>query len=106
MVKFYYNSPSSRSLVEPEILDATIAIYNSIRYVSQDTTPKNVSWSYHIVSCKEVIFLVKFCKICHKKVHSKFKIPLVSIISIKLFEQVQINLIDMQLISDIITIFI
>ncbi len=48
------------------------------------------------MSREEVVFLVKLCEICHIKAHSKSKGPLVIIISTKLFERVQIGLIDMR----------
>ncbi len=79
-------------IAEPEILDAIIATHNSLGHAGQDTTAKNVGQSYYGVSRKEVVFLVKFCEICHRKAHSKSKGPLVPIISTKLFERVQIDL--------------
>lgn len=90
-------------LAEPKILDVIIATHNSIGHPGQDATAKNVSQSYYGVSRKEVIFLVKLCEICHRKAHSKSKGPLVPIISTKLFERVQIGLIDMRSTPDITT---
>lgn len=90
-------------LVEAEILDAIIATHNSIEHAGQDATAKNVGQSHYCVSRKEVVFLVKLCEICHRKAHSKSKGPLVSIISTKLFERIQIDLINMQSTPDITT---
>ena len=90
-------------LAETEILDAIIATHNSLGYAGQDATAENVGQSYYCVSREEVVFLVKLCEICHRKAHSKSKRPLVPIISAKLFERVQINLIDMRLTPDITT---
>ncbi len=55
------------------------------------------------MSREEVVFLVKLCEICHRKTNTKSKGPLVPIISIKLFERVQIDLIDMRSTPDITT---
>lgn len=46
------------------------------------------------------------CKICYRKAYSKSKGSLVPIISIKLFERVQIDLINMQSIPNIIIMVI
>ncbi len=90
-------------IAEPEILDAIIATHNSLGHAGQDVTAKNVGQSYYGVSREEVVFLVKLCEICHRKAHSKSKGPLVPIISTKLFERVQIDLIDMRSTPDITT---
>ena len=90
-------------LAETEILDAIIATHNSLGHADQDATAKNVGQSYYGVSREEVVFLVKLCEICHKKAQSKSKEPLVPIISTKLFERAQIDLIDIRLTPDIIT---
>ncbi len=55
------------------------------------------------MSWEEAIFLVKLCEICHRKAYRKFKGLLVPIISIKLFERVQIDLIDIRSTKDITT---
>ena len=83
-------------IAEPEILDAIIATHNSLGHAGQDTTAQNVSQFYYGVSREEVVFFIKLCEICHKKAHSKSKGPLVPIISTKLFERIQIDLIDMR----------
>lgn len=90
-------------LAEPEILDAIFATHNSIGHAGQDATAKDVGQSYYGVSREEVIFRIKLCKICHRKTYSKSKGPLVPIISTKLFERVQIDLIDMRSTPDITT---
>ena len=82
-------------IVEPEILDAIISTYNFLGHAGQDATTKNIGQSYYDVRCKEVVLFIKLCEICHKKTHSKSKRLLVFIISTKLFERIQINLIDM-----------
>lgn len=51
---------------------------------------------------EKIVFLVKLCEICHRKAPSKFKGPLKPIILTKLFERVQIDLIDIRSTSDII----
>lgn len=79
---------------------------NSLGHAGQNATTKNIGQSYYSVNCKKVVFFVKLCEICYRKVHNKFKGPLVSIISTILFELVQIDLIVMQSIRNIITIVI
>ncbi len=81
-------------LAETEILDAIIATHNSLGHAGQDATAKNVGQSYHGVSREKVVFLVKLCEICHRKAQSKSKGPLIPIICTKLFERVQIDLIN------------
>ncbi len=90
-------------LAKPEILDTIITIHNSIGHAGQDATAKNIGQSYYGMSREEIVLLVKLCEICHRKAHSKFKRPLVPVISTKLFERVQIDLINMQSIPDITT---
>ena len=67
---------------------------------------KNDGQSYYGMICEEVVFLVKLCEICHRKAYSKSKEPLVPIISTKLFERVQIDLIDMQSTPNITTMVV
>ncbi len=55
------------------------------------------------MSREEVVFLVKLCEICHRKVHSKSKEPQVPLIFTKLFERVEIDFIDMRSTTDITT---
>ena len=50
---------------------------------------------YYSISRVEVLFLIKLCEICHRKAASKSKGPLKPIVSTKLFERVQVDLIDM-----------
>ena len=90
-------------IVEPEILDAIITTFHFLGHDGQDATTKIIGQSYYDVSCKEVVLLVKLCEICHKQTHSKSKGLLVSIISTKLYERIQIDLIDMQSTPDITT---
>ena len=78
-------------------------MHNSIEYASQDATAKNIGQFYYGVSREEVVFLVNLCEICHNKAHSKSKGLLVPIISTKLFECVQIDLINMRPTPDITT---
>lgn len=48
------------------------------------------------MSYEEVLFFVKLGEICYEKTHSKFKRPLVPIIFTMLFEDIKINLINIQ----------
>ena len=50
---------------------------------------------------EEVIFLIKLCEICHRKAYSNSKGPQKPIISIVIFQPVQIDLIDMRSTLDI-----
>ena len=88
-------------LAEPEIFDAIITIHNSIGHAGQDATAKNANNTYYGVTCEDIVFLVKLCEICHRKAPSKSKGPVKFIISTKLFERVQIDLIDMRSTPDI-----
>ncbi len=90
-------------LAETEILDAIIATHNSLGHAGQDVTAKNIGQSYYGVSREEVVFLVKLCEIYYRKAHSKFKGPLVPLISTKLFECVRMDLINIQSTADITT---
>ena len=64
--------------------------------------PGPVACPRHYSREKEV-FLVKLCEICQRKAHSKFKEPLVPMISTKLFGRVQIDLINIRSSRDITT---
>ena len=50
---------------------------------------------YYGIARDEVFFLIKLCEICHRKAASKSKGPLKPIISTRLFERIQVDLIDM-----------
>ena len=63
-------------------------------HTGQEATAKTVLLKYYNISRAEVLFLIKLYEICHRKAASKSKGPLKPIISIKLFERVQVNLID------------
>ena len=52
------------------------------------------------MAIEESNFLIKLFEVCHRKAHSKFKGPLKSIVSTRLFECVQIDLINMTSTSD------
>lgn len=95
------HSEAREVLAEPEIFDAIVTIHNSIGHASQDATAKNISKTYYGVTCEEIVFLIKLCEICHRKAPSKSKGPMKPIISTKLFERVQIDLIDMRSTPDV-----
>lgn len=77
-------------------MDAIIVIHNFFIYGHSNAIVKNLGQFYYNISCKKVIFFIKLCKIYYKKIHSKSKELLVFIIYTKLFEHIQINLINMQ----------
>ncbi len=86
---------------EPEIWDAIIGIHNSLGHANQDSTAKAIRSTYYMATREEVIFLIKLCEICHRKAHSNSKGPQKPIISIVIFQPVQIDLIDMRSTLDI-----
>ena len=80
---------------EDLIWDTIIAVHNSLGHAGQNATATKVNNEYYGISTQEVYFLIKLCEICHRKAYSKSKGPLKSIIVSRLFERVQIDLIDM-----------
>lgn len=80
---------------ENQIFDKIIGVHNNLGHSGQHATATKVNKKYYEISSQEVYFLVKLCEICHRKTHSKSKDPLKSIVTTRLFERVQINLIDM-----------
>ena len=64
------------------------------KHASQNMTWKAIKNTYYGISRDEVIFVVKQCEICHKKAANQSRGPLTPIISIELFERVQIDLIN------------
>lgn len=80
---------------EDLIWDTIIRIHNSLGHVGQHATGTHVNREFYGIASQEVYFLVKLCEICHRKAHSKSKGPLKSIVTTRLFERVQIDLIDM-----------
>ena len=80
---------------EDRIFDTIARVHNSLGHVGQHATGTHISREYYGIATQEVYFLVKLCEICHRKAHSKSKGPLKSIITTRLFERVQIDLIDM-----------
>lgn len=82
-------------ITEDLIWDTIIMVHNSLGHAGQNATANKVSNEYYGISNLEVFFLVKLCEICHRKAHSKCKGPLKSIETQRLFERVQVDLIDM-----------
>lgn len=80
---------------EDQIFDKIIGVHNNLGHSGQHATATKVNKEYYGISSQEVYFLVKLCEICHRKAHSKSKGPLKSIVTTRLFERVQIDLIDM-----------
>lgn len=80
---------------EDLIWDTIIRIHSSLGHVGQHATATHVNREFYGIASQEVYFLVKLCEICHRKAHSKSKGPLKSIVTTRLFERVQIDLIDM-----------
>ena len=80
---------------EDQIFDTITRVHNSLGHVGQHATGNHVNREYYGIATQEVYFLVKLCEICHRKASSKSKGPLKSIITQRLFERVQIDLIDM-----------
>ena len=80
---------------EDLIWDTIIAVHNNFGHAGQNATASKVNNEYYGISTQEVHFLVKLCEICHRKAFSKPKGPLKSIVVTRLFERVQINLIDL-----------
>lgn len=68
-----HHSEARQVLAKPEILDAIVTIHNSIGHAGQEATAKNVSQTYHFVTCEEIIFVIKLCEICHWKAPGKSK---------------------------------
>ena len=79
---------------EDLIWDTIIAVHNNLGHAGQNATATKVNNEYYGISTQEVYFLIKLCEICHRKAPSKSKGPLKSIIVLRLFERVQIDLID------------
>ena len=79
---------------EDRIFDTIARVHNSLGHIGQYATGIYISREYYRIATQEVYFLVKLYKICHRKAHSKSKGPLRSIITTRLFERVQIDLID------------
>ena len=80
---------------EDRIFETICRVHTSLGHVGQNATASHISKEYYGIATEEVNFLVKMCETCHRKAHSKSKGPLKSIISTRLFERVQIDLIDM-----------
>ena len=80
---------------EDLIWDTIIRIHSSLGHVGQHATATHVNREFYGIASQEVYFLVKLCEICHRKAYSKSKGPLKSIVTTRLFERVQIDLIDM-----------
>ena len=85
-----------REVVSEDRIFETIArVHISLGHIGQNATATHIGKEYYGIAHEEVNFLVKLCEICHRKAHSKSKGPLKNIVSTRLFERVQIDLIDM-----------
>lgn len=82
-------------IIEDLIFDTIVTIHNSLGHAGQNATCNKIGSEYYGIAHAETQYLVKLCEICHRKVHSKSKGPLKSIETSRLFERVQIDLIDM-----------
>ena len=80
---------------EDLIWDTIIGVHANLGHAGQQATANKVNKEFYGIATSEVNFLIKLCEICHRKAYSKSKGPLKSIITTRLFERVQINLIDM-----------
>ena len=89
--------PVRREVISlPELFDTVTEVHNSLGHVGQDATSKHVLDQYFGVSKREIIELLRHCAICNRKHQSKSKGPLINIIVERLFQRVQIDLIDMR----------
>ena len=89
-----------KMMIENELWNFVCTTHNSLEHVEQNSTFKEINMNYYEINRNEVIFLIKLCEICQRKHHSRFKDSLIFIVSIKMFERVQMNLIDMRSIFD------
>ncbi len=80
---------------EDLIWDTIIRVHEGLGHAGQNATAIKVNHEYYGIARHKVLFLIKLCEICHRKAHSKSKGPLKSIVTTRLFERVQIDLIDM-----------
>ena len=80
---------------EDLIYDTIIGVHVNLGHAGQEATANKVNKEFYEIATSEVNFLIKLCEICHRKAYSKSKGPLKSIITTRLFERVQIDLIDM-----------
>ena len=82
-------------LHEEELCEAIITTHFSLAHAGQEVTATAVVHDYYGVTKKECISLLKHCAICARSRPSKSKGPLKPIQSKRVFERVQIDLIDM-----------
>ena len=80
---------------EDELLDTIIQTHASLMHAGQEVTATAVVREFYGVSKREVVKLLKSCAICSRARPSKAKGPLKPIQSKRVFERVQIDLIDM-----------
>lgn len=80
---------------EAECFEAIVATHLSLNHAGQDATTHAVLKDFYGISKQEVLSLVKHCSICARSRPSKAKGPLQPIQSKRVFERVQIDLIDM-----------
>ena len=85
-----------RVISEDLIWDIIITIHNSLGHAGQQATANKINSLYYRIAGTETFFLIKLCEKCHRKAFSKCKGPLKSIVTTRLFERVQIDLIDMK----------
>ena len=84
-----------REVISKDLIwDTIIAVHNSLGHAGQNATATKVNNEYYGITTLEVYFLTKLCEICYRKALSKSKGPLKSIVVVRLFERVQIDLID------------
>ena len=77
------------------IYDTIIRVHANLGHAGQQATTNKINKEFYGIATSEVNFLIKLCEICHRKAYSKSKGPLKPIITTRLFERVQIDLIDM-----------
>ena len=82
-------------ITEDQIFDTIVTVHNSLGHAGQNATCNKVGYEYYGIAHAETQYLIKLCEICHRKAQSKSKGPLKSIETSRLFERVQIDLIDM-----------
>ena len=80
----------------PKLFNTITIIYNSLGYTGQDTTAKSILDQYFGVSKKEIIELLRYYTIYNRKYQSKSKGPLINIVTDRLFQRIQIDLIDIR----------
>ena len=82
-------------IAEQKLFNVVVETHNSLKHIDMNLTVKEIERQYYEIKREEVLFLLKLCEICQRKTVSRSKGPLKFILSSRVFERVQINLIDM-----------